>query len=125
MNTADEIHIMVDSSNCYMPKAALLWTPWCSWQYHVSGITESNYCGRKWQCLMSVTSNGGLCGLVVKSSWLQIRRPRFDSRYYKKNVVRLERGPPSLVSKTVELLARNISGFGIEIREYGRGDALR
>jgi hypothetical protein len=28
------------------------------------------------------------------SSWLQIRRPGFDSRHYKKNVVGLERGQP-------------------------------
>jgi hypothetical protein len=33
-----------------------------------------------------------------QSSWLQIRRPGFDSRHYKKKVVRLERGPLSLVS---------------------------
>jgi hypothetical protein len=25
-----------------------------------------------------------LCGLVVKSSWLQIRRPGFDSQHYQK-----------------------------------------
>jgi hypothetical protein len=25
-----------------------------------------------------------LCGLVLKSSWLQIRRPGFDSRHYQK-----------------------------------------
>jgi hypothetical protein len=34
-----------------------------------------------------------------QSSWLQIRRPGFDSRHYqKKNVVGLERGALSLVS---------------------------
>jgi hypothetical protein len=40
-----------------------------------------------------------------QSSWLQIRRPGFDSRLYqKKSVVGLERGPLSLVSTTEELL---------------------
>jgi hypothetical protein len=51
-----------------------------------------------------------LCGLVVKSSWLQIRRPGFDSRHYqKKKVVGLERGPLSLVSTTEELLDRKVA----------------
>jgi hypothetical protein len=35
------------------------------------------------------------------------------------------RGPLSLVSKIEELLVRNSSGNGLEIREYGRGDPLR
>jgi hypothetical protein len=34
--------------------------------------------------------------------------------------VGLERGPLSLVSTTEELLGRNISGSGLEKREYGR-----
>jgi hypothetical protein len=42
-----------------------------------------------------------------QSSWLQIRRPGFDSRHYqKKKVVGLERGPLSLLSTTEELLDR-------------------
>jgi hypothetical protein len=45
-----------------------------------------------------------------QSSWLQIRRPRFDSRQYqKKKVVGLERGPLSLVSTTEELLDRKVA----------------
>jgi hypothetical protein len=45
-----------------------------------------------------------------QSSWLQIWRPGFDSRYYqKKNVVGLERGPLSLVSTTEELLDRKVT----------------
>jgi hypothetical protein len=45
-----------------------------------------------------------------QSSWLQIRRPGFDSRHYqKKIVVDLERGPLSLVSTTEELLDRKIA----------------
>jgi hypothetical protein len=34
-------------------------------------------------------------------------------------------GPLSLVSKIEELLGKNCSGSGLEIREYGRGDPLR
>jgi hypothetical protein len=45
-----------------------------------------------------------------QSSWLQIRKPGFDSRHYqKKTVVRLERGPLSLVSTTEELLDRKVA----------------
>jgi hypothetical protein len=45
-----------------------------------------------------------------QSSWLQIRRPGFDSRHYKKKkVVVLERGPLSLVSTTEELLDRKVA----------------
>jgi hypothetical protein len=43
-----------------------------------------------------------------QSSWLQIRRPGFDSRHYKKKVVGLERGPLSLVSTTEEQLDRKV-----------------
>jgi hypothetical protein len=48
---------------------------------------------------------------VVKSSWLQIRRPGFDSRHYqkKKVVVGLERDPLSLVTTTEELLDRKVA----------------
>jgi hypothetical protein len=45
-----------------------------------------------------------------QSSWLQIRRPGFDSLHYqKKEVVGLERGPTSLVSTTEELLDRKVA----------------
>jgi hypothetical protein len=46
-----------------------------------------------------------------QSSWLQIRRPEFDSRHYQKKnkVVGLERGPLSLVSTTEELLDRKVA----------------
>jgi hypothetical protein len=58
-----------------------------------------------------------------QSSWLQIQRSGFDSRRYQffSQVVGFERGPLSLVSTTEELLGRNSSGSGLEIREYGRG----
>jgi hypothetical protein len=53
-------------------------------------------------------------------SWLQIRRPGFDSRHYqifwekkkkkeRKQVVGLERGPLSLVSTTEELLDKKVA----------------
>jgi hypothetical protein len=58
-----------------------------------------------------------------QSSWLQIQRSGFDSwRYQIFWVVGLERGPLSLVSTTEELLERNCSESGQEIREYGRRD---
>jgi hypothetical protein len=46
-----------------------------------------------------------------QSSWLQIRRPGFDSRHYqkKKRVVGLEQGQLSLVSTTEELLDRKVA----------------
>jgi hypothetical protein len=45
-----------------------------------------------------------------QSSWLQIRRPGFDSRHYqKKKLVGQERGPLSLVSTTEELLDRKVA----------------
>jgi hypothetical protein len=45
-----------------------------------------------------------------QSSWLQIRRPGFDSRHYQeKKVVGMERGPLSLVSTTEELLDRKVA----------------
>jgi hypothetical protein len=44
-----------------------------------------------------------------QSSWLQIRRPGFDSRHYQKKVVGLEWGPLSLVSTTEEILDRKVA----------------
>jgi hypothetical protein len=44
-----------------------------------------------------------------QSSWLQIRRPGFDSRHYQKKIVGLKRGPLSLVSTTEELLDRKVT----------------
>jgi hypothetical protein len=45
-----------------------------------------------------------------QSSWLQIRRPGFDSRHYqKKEVVGLERGPLILVCTTEELRDRKVA----------------
>jgi hypothetical protein len=62
-----------------------------------------------------------------QSSWLQIQRSGFDSRCYQifLEVVGLERGPLSLVSKIEELLGKKSSGSGLESREYGRTDPSR
>jgi hypothetical protein len=59
-----------------------------------------------------------------QSSWLQIQRSGFDSRHYQIfwEVVGLERGPLSLVSKTKELFGGKSSGSGLENRKYGRRD---
>jgi hypothetical protein len=49
-------------------------------------------------------------GFYLVSSWLQIRRPGFDFRYYQnEKVVGLERGPLSLVNTTEELLDRKVA----------------
>jgi hypothetical protein len=64
-----------------------------------------------WFCIMSCLAFlGPLPWSSGQSSWLQIRRPGFDSRHYqKKKVVGLERGPLSLVSTTEELLDRKVA----------------
>jgi hypothetical protein len=62
-----------------------------------------------------------------RSSGQNSKGPGFDFRHYHIlwEVVGMERGPLSLVSATEELLGRNCSGFGLEIRECGHGDPLR
>jgi hypothetical protein len=54
-------------------------------------------------------------------SWLQIQRFAFDSRRYQIfwEVVELQRGWLGLVSTNEELRGRNISGSGLENRDYG------
>jgi hypothetical protein len=68
-----------------------------------------------------------LCGLVIRVPGYRSRGPGFDSRRYQIfwEVVSLERGPPSLLSTTEELLGRNCSGSGLENREYDSGDQMR
>jgi hypothetical protein len=81
------------------------------------GLSEilSSYCSW-WPPLLS----------TGQSSWLQIRRSRVQfPGTARKRVVGLERSPLSLVSTTEELLERNSSGSGLEIREYGRRDSSR
>jgi hypothetical protein len=55
------------------------------------------------------------------------RGPEFDFWRYQifLEVVSLERGPLGLMSTIEELLGRNSSGAGLEIREYDREDPLR
>jgi hypothetical protein len=57
-----------------------------------------------------------------QNSWLRIQKSGLDSRRYQIfwEVVGLERGPPSLVSKIEELLGIDSSGSGLESLEYGR-----
>jgi hypothetical protein len=64
---------------------------------------------------------------VVRVPGYRCRDLGFDFRRYHIfwEVLGLERGPLSLVSKIEELLGRNSSGSGLENREYGRGDPLR
>jgi hypothetical protein len=54
--------------------------------------------------------------------WLRIQRSGFASRRYQSfwEVVVLEQGPLSLVSKIEEQLERKSSGFGLENWDYGR-----
>jgi hypothetical protein len=61
--------------------------------------------------------NDRLCGLVVKSFWLQIYWSGFDSLRYQifREVVGLERGPLSLMSTIEEQLERKSSGSCLEI----------
>jgi hypothetical protein len=62
-----------------------------------------------------------------QSSWLQIQMSGYDSLRYEIfwELGGGERGPLSLVSKTEELLGRESSGSGLEIREYSRRDPSR
>jgi hypothetical protein len=64
---------------------------------------------------------------VVRIPGYRYRRPGIDSRHYQIfwKVEGLERGPLSLVSITEELIEWEISGYGLQNREYGRGDPLR
>jgi hypothetical protein len=69
------------------------------------GYTKLNACGNKqWLCPYRPPLWSS-----CQSSWLQIRRPGFDSRHFQKKVVGLERGPLSLVSTTEELLDRKVA----------------
>jgi hypothetical protein len=62
-----------------------------------------------------------------QSSWLQIQRPRFDSRCYQIfwEIVGLKRGLISLMSTIEELVERKSSGSGLESPEHGRRDPWR
>jgi hypothetical protein len=63
------------------------------------------------------------CWHTRQSFWLQSQTSRFDSQCYQVfwEVVGLEQGPLSLVSKTEELLGRNSSGSGLETENTAVG----
>jgi hypothetical protein len=64
-----------------------------------------------------------LCGLVARVPGYRYGGPGSipgTTRFWE--VVGLERDPPSLLSTTEEILSRKSSGFGLENREFGRGD---
>jgi hypothetical protein len=64
----------------------------------------------------------GLCGLdLIFFIGYGLVQTACVSRFFLE-VVGLERGPPSLVSAIEELLERESSGSGPQIREYGRRD---
>jgi hypothetical protein len=67
-----------------------------------------------------------LCCLVVRAPGCRSRGPgSIPSATKFWEVVGLERGPLSLVNANEELLEKKISGSGLEIREYCRGDPSR
>jgi hypothetical protein len=78
--------------------------------------------GTNWIYICYVEQNRLHLWSIAQSSWLQIQRSEFHSRSYQicREVVGLERGQLSLVSKTVELLETKSSGSGLESPEYGR-----
>jgi hypothetical protein len=80
--------------------------------------------GTNWIYIYYVEESGPPLWSSGQSSWVQFQRLGLYSRLYQIfwQVVGLERGPLSLVSSTEGLLERNNSGFGLEIREYGRRD---
>jgi hypothetical protein len=77
--------------------------------------------------LMLSHLNDRFCDLVVRVPGYRFRGPEFDSRHFQIfwEVVSLERGLLSLGSTIEELLGRNSSGSGLEIREYGCADPQR
>jgi hypothetical protein len=86
------------------------------------GTREDHY---KYMCMPAVGDR--LCGLVVRVPGYRSRGPGFDSRRYQIfwEVVKLERGPLSLVRIIEELLEWKSSGSGQENRINGRVDPLR
>jgi hypothetical protein len=83
--------------------------------------------GTNWIYLCYVEESRPPLWSSAQSSWLHIQRSGFDSRCYQISwkVVGLEWSPLSLVSTIEELLERNSSCPGLEIREYGSRDPLR
>jgi hypothetical protein len=78
--------------------------------------------GTNWICICYVEESRPPLWTSGQSSWLQIQRSGFDSTFYQIlwEVVGLEWGPLSLVSKMQELIVRKCSDSGLENRYYGR-----
>jgi hypothetical protein len=94
------------------------------------GYTTEMYCAScevrtEFICVMWKKLDG-LCGLVVRVPGYRCRGTGFGFRRYQIFcVVGLERGPLCHMNTIEELLERNSSCYGLEIREYGREDPLR
>jgi hypothetical protein len=80
--------------------------------------------GTNWIYICYVEESRSPLCLVVRVLDYRSRGPGFDSRALQKKVVVLERGPPSLVSTTEELVGRS-SGSCLENLEYGRRNPSR
>jgi hypothetical protein len=102
----------------------------CGLMVRVPGHRTEMYCflwGTNWIYICYVEESRPPLWSSGQSFWLQIQRSGLDSRRYQIfwEVVGLERGPLSLVSKIEELLGRKSSGPGSENREYCRMNLLR
>jgi hypothetical protein len=113
-------------TNKYLNTSIGVWMCcWASVTAEVPGFTGANSQDAPWSLGLGIEVERPPLWSSGQSSWLQIRRPGFDSRHYqKKKVVGLERDPLSLVSTTEELLDKS-SGSCLENREYCRRDPSR
>jgi hypothetical protein len=84
-----------------------LWPTLFSWHHLIASVSVYTVLMTSPYCLC-VCAHWPPLWSSGQSSWLQIRRPGFDSRRYQEKVVDLERGPLSLVSTTEELLDRKV-----------------
>jgi hypothetical protein len=112
---------------CYVEESRpLLWSSGQSSWLH-NGDVLCFLWGTNWIYICYVEESRPPLWSGGQSSWLQIQRSGFDSRRYRifREIVGLERGPLSFVSTIEELLERKSSSWGLEIREYGRGDPSR
>jgi hypothetical protein len=96
-------------------------SPWTSFPF-ASTPTLSRPCSAPTKVFLTIVKRRVGLKFLLRS-----RGPGFYSRRYQivREIVGLERRPLSLVSTIEELLGRNNSGFGLEKRQYGRGDPLR
>jgi hypothetical protein len=111
---------------CYVEESKPLWSSGQS-SWLQNGDVLCFLWGTNWSYVCCVEESRPPLWSSDQSSWLQIQRSGFDSRRYQIfwEVVGLERGPVSLVSKIEELLGRKSSGFSLEIREYNSRDPAK